>query len=165
MAHLIDVEQVIWIVTGVQLSAELGDRPLAYRIEREARSILANLNTPDIEQSDDPSVVTDAPARPHLTPVVISDVYYLNNPTIQHRPTISIGGPGVNGLTAILTSEVPTVVVMENALVIQMDMNFKDRRCAIWGMDHLETVRAADWFVSRNYLKSFIEAVYAEIEG
>lgn len=161
MPHMIDAEQVIWIVTGVQLAAELGDRPLAYRIEQEARAILTSLHTPDLDQPTD-QPIADAPERPPLTPVVISDVYYLNNTTIQHRPTISIGGPGVNSLTALLTSEVPTVVVIENALVIQMDMNFKDRRCAIWGMDHLETVRAVDWFISRRYLRSFIEAAYAD---
>src|SRR5438067_765004 len=33
----IDVDRLIWIVVGIQLNAELGDRPLAYRIEQELK--------------------------------------------------------------------------------------------------------------------------------
>ena len=42
----IDPDRLIWIVTGVQLKAELGDRPLAYRIEKEIRERLAKLLDP-----------------------------------------------------------------------------------------------------------------------
>jgi len=34
----IDTERLICIVVGVQLRAELGDRPLAYRIEQELKA-------------------------------------------------------------------------------------------------------------------------------
>ena len=37
----VDIDGLIWIVAGVQLTAELGDRPLAYRVEAEVRRLLA----------------------------------------------------------------------------------------------------------------------------
>ena len=39
----VDTDRLIAIVTGIQLKAELGDRPLAYRIEQAARDHLAKL--------------------------------------------------------------------------------------------------------------------------
>src|SRR5829696_8480546 len=64
----IDTDRLICIVVGVQLRAELGDRPLAYRIEQELRQRLeAALGKP---AEGEP---------PRLAPVVLSDVYYLNN--------------------------------------------------------------------------------------
>ena len=55
----IDPDRLIWIVTGVQLKAELGDRPLAYRVEQEIRDRLATLLEPP-----------DAGEPPRLAPVV-----------------------------------------------------------------------------------------------
>ena len=78
----LDPDRLLWIVTGVQLNAELGDRPLAYRIEREVRERLADLLPP-----------TPAGEPPRLAPVVVSDVYYLNSDAAQRGPTISVGGP------------------------------------------------------------------------
>lgn len=144
----VDIDRLIWIVTGVQLNAELGDRPLAYRVEREIKSRLQNLlgETPEGE-------------LPPLAPAVISDVYYLNSEPARNRPTISIGGPGVNALSAELVNSLPTAVAIENTLVVQMDVEMSDTRVAVWGMDHLETVRAVDLFIGRGYLDTFIKAV------
>jgi len=144
----IDTERLIWIVTGVQLTAELGDRPLAYRLEQEVKSRLRDRLGPPAEGE-----------LPVLAPAVISDVYYLNNEEIQHRPTISIGGPGVNALSALLTDKLPTVAAIEDTLIVQMDLDMHDPRCAVWGMNHLDTVRAVDVFVDKKYLDAFIEGV------
>src|SRR5215208_4465650 len=103
----IDPDRLIWIVTGVQLKAELGDRPLAYRIEKELRDRLAAL----LEKPE-------AGEPPRLTPVVVSDVYYLNNDDAKTGPTISIGGPGMNALSAALVEQLPTPVAIENTLVV-----------------------------------------------
>jgi hypothetical protein len=146
----IDPERLICIVVGVQLRAELGDRPLAYRIEQEVRTRLeAALGKPP---GGEP---------PRLAPVVLSDVYYLNNDELQSRPAISVGGPGMNALSAMLVDKLPTAVAVENTLVIQMDLEMEDKRCAVWGMDHLDTVRAVDLFVTK-YLDAFIAGV---VEG
>ena len=143
----IDTDRLVLIVVGVQLRAELGDRPLAYRIEQEVRSRLeARLGRPAEGE------------LPLLAPAVITDVYYLNNEPIQSRPAISVGGPAMNALSAMLVDQLPTAMAVENTLVIQMDLEMKDVRCAVWGMDHLDTVRAVDLFVTK-YLDGFLEGV------
>jgi hypothetical protein len=144
----IDPERLIWIVTGIQLKAELGDRPLAYRVERELRDRLAAL----LEKPE-------AGEPPRLAPVVVSDVYYLNNDEAQKGPTISIGGPGMNALSASLVEQLPTPVAIENTLVVQMDLDMNDLRCAVWGMNHLDTVRAVDTFIAKGYLDTFVKGV------
>ena len=149
----IDPDRLIWIVTGVQLTAELGDRPLAYRIEQEIRDRLATLLEPP--EPGEP---------PRLAPVVVSDVYYLNNDDAQKGPTISIGGPGMNALSASLVEQLPTPVAIENALVVQMDLDMNDLRCAIWGMNHLDTVRAVDTFIAKGYLDTFVKGVVERLE-
>jgi hypothetical protein len=148
----IDVDRLLCIVVGVQLRAELGDRPLAYRIEQEVRSRLdAALGKPAEGE------------LPRLTPVVITDVYYLNNDALQSRPAISVGGPAMNALSAMLVDQLPTAVAIENTLVVQMDLEMKDLRCAVWGMDHLDTVRSIDLFISKGYLDTFVAGVVAAL--
>jgi hypothetical protein len=143
----IDTDRLIWIVTGVSLVAELGDRPLAYRIEREIRERLAQRG---ISGSD--------AAPPDLAPAVISDVFYLNDEAIQARPTISVGGPGVNMLSGTLTEQLPTAVAVENVLVVQMDVEMKLVHATVWGMTHLDTVRAVELFISK-YLDAYLDGV------
>ena len=146
----IETDRLVLIVVGVQLRAELGDRPLAYRIERELRERLEARLGKAAEGG-----------LPLLAPVVITDVYYLNNESIQSRPAISVGGPAMNALSAMLVDQLPTAMAVENTLVIQMDLEMQDRRCAVWGMDHLDTVRCVDLFISK-YLDAFVEGV---VEG
>lgn len=144
----IDTDRLIWIVTGIQLTAELGDRALAYRIEQETRRHL--------------DVLLAAPADgepPRLVPVVVSDVYYLNSEDAQAGPTISVGGPGMNAVSASLADQLPTPVAIENTLVVQMDLDMEDQRCAVWGMNHLDTVRAVDLFITKGYLETFVKGL------
>ena len=108
----VDTDRLIVIVTGIQLRAELGDRPLAYRLEREVRDFL------------DRHLPKRPPGQPpQLAPVVVSDVFYLNNDAVQTRPTIAIGGPGMNALTATLVEELPTALALDETLVIQMHLD------------------------------------------
>ena len=149
----IDTDRLILIVTGVHLTAELGDRPLAYQIEKAMKQRLTEkLGTPT------------AGSLPRLAPAVISDVYYLNNEEIQQRPVISIGGPGVNSLSAMLANELPVTVASENTLIVQMDLEMNDPRCAVWGMNHVDTVRAVDLFLTKGYLNTFVDGVVRELE-
>jgi hypothetical protein len=149
----IDTDRLIAIVTGIQLKAELGDRPLAYRVEQAVREHLA-----DALPRSDPG------EPPRLAPAVVSDVFYLNNDEIQTRPTISIGGPGMNAVSAMLVNELPTAVAIENTLVIQMDLEMNDARCAVWGMNHLDTVRAIETFLAKGYLDTFLRGVIEKDE-
>jgi hypothetical protein len=144
----IDTDRLIAIVTGIQLKAELGDRPLAYRIEQE---VLAHLAA---------ALPRPGPGEPpRLAPAVVSDVFYLNNDEIQTRPTISVGGPGMNAVSAMLVEALPTALAIENTLLIQMDLEMNDARCAVWGMNHLDTVRAVETFLAKGYLDTFLKGV------
>jgi hypothetical protein len=147
----IDTERLIAIVTGIQLRAELGDRPLAYRIEQQVCDHLA-LVLPKPEPGE----------LPQLAPAVISDVYYLNHEEMQSRPTISVGGPGVNAVSAMLAERLPTALTIDETLVVQMDVEMNDVRCAVWGMNHLDTVRAVETFLAKGYLDAFLKGVIAK---
>jgi hypothetical protein len=144
----IDTDRLIVIVTGIQLKAELGDRPLAYRIEQLVRELI---------QAEIPKEAPDD--LPRFVPVVVSDVFYLNNDEMQTRPTIAIGGPGMNAVSAMLVEPLPTALAIENELVIQMDLDMDDPRCAVWGMNHLDTVRAVETFIAKGYLDAFLKGV------
>ena len=149
----IDPECLLPIVTGVQLNAELGDRPLAYRIEAEMKRRLAELLPPP----------GPAGGPPALVPVVVSDVFYLNSEPLRGRPTLSIGGPGVNAVSASLVNDLPAAVAIENVLVVQMDLEMNDPRCAVWGMNHLDTVRAVELFIAKGYLETFLKGVVGKL--
>jgi hypothetical protein len=151
----VETDRLIAIVAGIQLRAELGDRPLAYHVEREVRDFLET-HLPKRQPGEPPL----------LAPVVVSDVFYLNNDAIQTRPTIAIGGPGMNALTATLIEELPTALSIDDTLVIQMSLDPADEhRCAVWGMNHLDTVRAVETFIAKGYLATFLNGVIAREEG
>lgn len=156
----VQIDRLIAIVTGIQLRAELGDRPLAYHVEREVREFL-DAHLPERQPGE----------LPQLAPVVVSDVFYLNSDALQTRPTIAIGGPGMNALTATLADELPTALAIDDTLVIQMsldataDADADPQRCAVWGMNHLDTVRAVETFIAKGYLAGFLNDVMAREQG
>lgn len=132
-------------MTGAHLRAEVGDRPLAYMLREEIERRLAN------------RFGDDAP----LDPVVCSDVWRLNDESISTRPTISIGGPGVNALSAFLGDKLASVFVVEDQLLIQADLEWNDLSVCVWGMDHERTIAAVQSFVDR-YLDAFLDASIAQ---
>ena len=134
-------------MTGAHLRAESGDRPLAYHL-RETMLDWRDDNCPD---------------GPLFDVLVISDVWYLNNEELQNLPVVSVGGPGVNALTANLADKVPTAFVIEDTLMVQVDLDFHDRRVACWGMNHAQGARAIQAFVER-YLDGFLSDVAKRIE-
>lgn len=133
------LQHKILIVCGATLRAEEMDRRLAYRIADE---VSARLQPPAEWQ-----------------PLVISDILYLNDSHLSAGPLICIGGPGVNSLSGILYHELPSVLTIDNTLIIQMDPDGRDLRCCLWGMDHEQTVRALELFLERGHLDYFLEQV------
>jgi len=134
-----DLNHLILIVTGASLRGEAADRALAYRLADEINKRLGDESL--------------------WKPLVISDVLYINDPELAAQPVISIGGPGVNHLSALLFREVPSVLTIDNTLMIQMDIDLEDRRCCLWGMNHEQTVEALNLFLGRRYLDRFLEGV------
>ena len=143
-----EAHNMLLIVTGAHLRAEIADRPLAYDLQDQILQWLddhADLITGDI------------------MPVVCSDIWFINQQQLHSRPTISIGGPGVNGLSSYLTQRLTPALIQDGSKIIQLDPDFVDLRACIWGTDHDLTIEALDTFIDR-YLNEFLKAVLTQVE-
>ncbi len=139
---------LLLVVVGAHLRAETADRPLAYRLSERIRAWMEKFGQ-------------------HLNPpilcVVCSDVWYINDESLHGRPTISVGGPGVNALSAYFHDKLNTALARDEQFIIQLDPEFVDLRVSVWGMDHQLTVHALDQFVER-YLDAYLRAVATQVE-
>jgi len=142
----LDTDISLLITVGAHLKAELNDRPTAYRLLESVQ-----------DQLQRQTGGTDWPVHP----IVCTDVWYLNNNELHSRPVISVGGPGVNAVSAYLYQKLPTALAVEEQLVIQLDVDFADLRCAIWGTDAGHSNSAVELF-EKKYLAEYIKAVLAE---
>ena len=64
----------------------------------------------------------------------------------------------------MFVEQLPTAMAIENTLLIQMDLEMHDPRCAVWGMNHLDTVRAVETFLAKGYLDAFLKGVIEKDE-
>ncbi len=138
------LENGILIVTGSSLRAEQADRPLAYHLKERIEDRLR-------EQGRDGELA------------VLSDLWYLNAEALQKLPMISVGGPGINAVSAYLYRKLSNALVIDDTLMIQMDVELQDLRVSLWGVDHDSTVKAIDIFVQRGYLDQFLGAVMTRL--
>jgi hypothetical protein len=143
----INTDRLILIVTGAHLKAEAADRPLAYHLRKQMTDWLA-LH----EAREDPEC-------PRV--LVCSDVWYLNNEPLRSRPTVSIGGPGVNALSAYLGDKLPSAFSIENILLVQADLEFLDVVACCWGRDDSSTAAAVEAFANK-YLDAFMTAAISD---
>jgi hypothetical protein len=134
----VDAGVVVPIVGGAHLRAEVGDRPTAYALRARLAEALG-----------------DACG---LVPVVLSDVWYLNDDRLRTRPTISIGAPAVNALTAHLADRVPSAFVSDGVLMVQLDVGLEDLTACCWGVDSAVTAAAVGVFCDR-YLARYARAL------
>jgi hypothetical protein len=139
----IQTDRLILIVTGAHLKAEATDRPVAYNLRRQIAEWLAAHGEPE------------EPERPRV--LVCSDVWYLNNDPLRSRPTISVGGPGVNALSAYLADKLPSAFTIQDVLMVQADLDFVEVIACCWGVDAASTAAAVEAFAER-YLPGFMEA-------
>lgn len=133
---------LIVIVTGSHLSAEVYDRPLAYKV-REA--IVRRLRDDEVDDA-------------HLRVVVCSDVWYLNQDHLRSLPTISVGGPGVSALSAYLADRLPSVLAVDGVMIVQMDVSDGVAVASVWGVDASSTAAAVEAFEER-WLDAFLGSV------
>ncbi len=136
------------IVVGAHLRAETADRPLAYELRDHAMKWLA-------EHREQLNVT--------LGVTVCCDIWYLNNERLQHCPTVSLGGPGVNALSAYFAQNLKHDTDAEQQVLIQIDPEFTDLRVCIWGSNHELTVKGLDLFVHQ-YLDGYLRAVVTQVE-
>lgn len=144
----IDVANLILVVVGAHLRAEMADRPIAYKLCQQMEQWIK-------KYSEQMNI--------SLMPVVCSDVWYVNQPSIQQRPTISLGGPGVNALSAYYADKLQSVLVHDDHMVIQLDPEFVDLRASVWGMNHELTVSVVDLFATK-YVDRYLRAVATQVE-
>ena len=153
----IDIDQIILIVVGAHLAAEMTDRPIGYRLREQ---ILRWIDE-HTEDDDDSITIHDEAGNelianmPPLAPLVCTDLWYLNNEELLQRPTIAIGNPGVNAATAFLANRLPQAFVLENTLQVLLDVEFAKLHSCMWGVDQAATVSAVDVFAER-YLTEFL---------
>ena len=124
-------EEAVLIVCGAHLRAEWYDRPIAYRL----RAALAE--------------------RGLGSAIVVSDVWYLNRDELRHRPTVSVGGPEVNALSAYLGARLPSAYVVDGVCVVQFDVDSADAVASCWGAGAEGTLAAVEAFVDR-YAGEFV---------
>jgi hypothetical protein len=132
------------------LDAERACRPLAYTVREHVAAWL------DLEQDDGEA--------PGLEPIVCADVWWLNNPDLRACPTIAIGGPEQNALTAYLADKLPSVFSMDGRVLVQMDLDGVDLLATCWGIDRPTTGAAVDRFLE-HYLDRFMEAACARFDA
>lgn len=140
-----DHDRLILFVVGAHLRAELSDRPTAYRLLGRAADWL---------REHAPETGDDA-LRARL--LVCTDLWYLNDDHLRSRPTVSIGAPGVNALSAFLADKLPSAFAIEDVLLVQADVEFEEPVACCWGATPAATLAAADAFAER-YLDDFMRA-------
>ncbi len=138
----LDVKETILIVVGASLNAEEKDRPLAYMLKSQ------------IDKSK------RAEGHPFRKTIVISDLLYLQDKIIPICPTIAIGGPGVNAVTASLADKLPLFRNRDNRYFIQLDEEFGDKRISIWGVNALATKEGIQDFIESGLLEKFLNSVW-----
>ncbi len=137
-----DTDTLLLIVVGAHLRAEQIDRPMAYALAE------------GIEDWQRQHVEAD-----RLTPLVCSDLWYLNAAELWVRPTICLGRPGVNAATAYFANRLPTAFVLEEMFQVQLDLEFITMQACVWGVNAEATASGVQLFEDR-YLDSFLRAAH-----
>jgi hypothetical protein len=137
---------LLLIVVGSSLAAEVIDRPQAERLRDEIARRLAAGDPP-------------ADGLRGLQPAICTDLWYLNDRDLADLPVIALGEPTRNAATAMLCARLPTAMVVEESFRVHLDPEFVEQqpRAAVWGRDAAATGAAIDAFTDR-YLGGFLSA-------
>jgi hypothetical protein len=145
-------DSLLLIVTGAHLIAEREDRPIAYRLATIIRERLEARFGPATAERPWP-----------LTPLVCSDIWYLNHAELRSQPTISVGHPGVNALAAYLGDKIPSAYAIKDVLVVQCDVEMNQLIASCWGENACSTSDAVEAFCDR-YLTPFLKGSLKPLE-
>jgi hypothetical protein len=138
----LDVQQTILIVVGSDIKPEEKDRPIAYKLKQR------------IEQSPKYG------SLPFRKCIVITDALFESDKIIQICPTIIIGGPGVNAISAQLVEKLPIHINKDDRYFIQFDENAPGNRVSLWGINQETTEEAVDCFIAKGLLDRFLAKVW-----
>jgi len=130
--------RILPIIVGAGPGPELGDRPLANAI-RDAV----------FEQAPELIPGTD------LHPLVLTDLWYLNDTELMLQPTMSIGSPEKNAASAFLATRLPTALLVEDQYQVLMDQEGGIGHACFWGESHEASMLATSTFVDR-FLEPFL---------
>jgi hypothetical protein len=137
---LVDPDETVVLVIGTSPNAEARDRPLADRIKAE--------------------IDRRGAGHAYRRAVVVGDEWYLEHRTFHHNPTITIGGPGANGVTEEYTAMLPTVYVAEERVFVQAELEGEVKRVALWGADAAATAEAVEVFGNDGLLDGLLERIW-----
>ena len=137
----------VLIVVGSHLRAETGDRPLAYKLLGEMEKWKRR---------------HDRQLGVEIKPIVCCDLWYLNHDDLRRLPTVCLGGPGVNALSAYLAQHLEQDSLNADVL-LQVDPDFTELQACIWGTDTRLTAHGLQVFIDR-YLDGFLRAVATQVE-
>ncbi len=138
----VDIDNVIPIVVGAHLRAELGDRRRGY--------YLGEAMVQWMEQHE----ITGPP-----WPLVCADLWYLNDTELRTRPTICIGQPDVNAATAAMSPKLETILLADDAYRILGDAEYIDLKYCLWGIDDKHTNQCLEQFI-KTVLPNFLGSIF-----
>jgi len=131
--------RLVPIVVGADPDAERFDRPVAARLVTAMRA---------------PAAVLD------LEPIIVVDLWYLNQPGARVRPTIAVGPPERNAATAFFATRLPTALVLEGQFRIHLDPEGIAPHACAWGVTPEANAEAVET-LTRRYLTDLLEAAAA----
>lgn len=135
--------ELLPIVVGIRLDAEVYDRPLAMRL-------VDAIHRWQHAYCDEPI----------CRPTVISDALYLSDESLQRRAVISLGHARVNALSAALVERLPVVYSRHGRLAIQSDLKAEPARLCAWSSHREDGIEAVDRLIDVE-LDDFLESVAA----
>ncbi len=134
--------EVITIVVGSHPDAERDDRPLAYRFQKRLEAAVAAGGSP-------------GEGFPQVQ--IVTDLWYLNDPTLVAAPAIVLGTVNTNAAVAHLASRLPQTLVVDGEFEIQLDQLASDPRVCLRGVDAPSTERAVRVFIEK-FLAQWLES-------
>ena len=137
---LVDTDDTVLVVTGIDVPAEMNDRPLGYRIKAE--------------------IDRRGGGRPFRAGLVVSDAWFAQNRIFHLCPVVSVGGPGVNAVAASLVEDLPFLIKREDRVFVQGSWDGEQRRVSLWGMDRVATAEAVEAFLTEGYCDAFLRKVW-----
>jgi hypothetical protein len=137
---LVDTDETVLVVTGIEVPAEMHDRPLAYGLKAE--------------------IDRRGHGKPFRGAVVVSDAWFAQNRLFHLCAAVAIGGPGVNALAASLVEDLPMIVRRDDRVFVQGRWDGEEKRASLWGMDRAATAQAVRAFLEEGHCDAFLRRAW-----